>query len=354
MSQWARGELSEGWVTYPLTIKLKGGYETPAGDVLRRVRMENPRYESMLDIVKGWVGRNVGVGYVDEEGDFVTISSALEWQECVRSFLARNLAVKLRLAKQKTTSKLTIPDENISIEDRWDTIDHLLHNELGMPAHQKLEEAGCIPLPWVMVRDGYLLVSAKYLRNREETEAEVTEEKQVFSPSSSAQTDDPTIETISIGIATEGTAVKTSDISVGTLGVRTCDVQCNTAQKADDDEGTPYSDLSEGVCYDDEDDDDDDDDDDHDEGDTSYSYEAYLSDGDVRSFAHSTYSEDLKDDTDTKEVEEEEEEETKDVNPYSVQLAHMRELGIVDPDEVIIGMLQEMNGDIELAVTALL
>eukprot|EP01059_Diplonema_ambulator_P013440 TRINITY_DN2395_c0_g3_i1.p1 TRINITY_DN2395_c0_g3~~TRINITY_DN2395_c0_g3_i1.p1 ORF type:complete len:351 (+),score=68.55 TRINITY_DN2395_c0_g3_i1:71-1123(+) len=348
------GELCEGYVVYPLYISLKGRFTGARGEEVRRVRLCDTSFEGMKEVVGQWVGGSCRVRYVDDDGDEVEVGSAVEWQECARSFLERGSCVRLKLMRGKPVRGTNVSPECLSLDDQWGAIASLLHRELGMSPVQKLAEAKCIPLSWVINRESYLLISRRYLREaigRAETPEDITPQpplspvKSVSSVGVATEVSTPFVG-VSVGTnavatvectGTSTEAAMTSDISVGTYRVSTCDAMCSTLKEPET--------ANTEECEEDEEEEE------EDEEDATYSYEAYeepAGDDDDYDETSTCYSDDVKDADDSKGAD------ASSPPQYTAEIQVMREMGITEPEEVIINMLEEMKGNMELAICALL
>eukprot|EP01063_Lacrimia_lanifica_P031049 TRINITY_DN5045_c0_g3_i2.p2 TRINITY_DN5045_c0_g3~~TRINITY_DN5045_c0_g3_i2.p2 ORF type:complete len:1483 (+),score=475.38 TRINITY_DN5045_c0_g3_i2:100-4449(+) len=114
----------DDWVVYPLQIIVKSTYMSSKGvTVTRRMRLVNPTYERMREVVEAARGAAAGVEYRDPQGDVVSVTSWLEWQECVRVFIACGETVKLNLVRRKPAKGAVVPVGRaytcVPMEDRW-------------------------------------------------------------------------------------------------------------------------------------------------------------------------------------------------------------------------------------------
>ena len=155
-------------VILPFEISLKVSYPWGAHNqtVTRRVRLSDPSYERMKQTVNELGGvTDPCIIYTDDEGDAVVIGGALEWQECVRLFLTASTtgAVKISLTQAKVRlPKPTISFEHVTVDDRWDDIKQILRSE-GMQYPPPSDSP--VSFSWVNRRDGCLYISRRKLRN---------------------------------------------------------------------------------------------------------------------------------------------------------------------------------------------
>eukprot|EP00659_Diplonema_papillatum_P006925 gene6925-10644_t len=161
----------EGWILYPLHISMKVVCQKRTDSVTRRVRLVNPTYERMLEVVKGWTGCDKPtVFYQDSDSDWVRVGTQLEWQECVRQFLQNGDApVKLYARRSKkahaAAAAPAIPDELVAIDDRWAGLEAVLKRELGSDVFDRISEGQPIACSWVNVRGGTLMISKRVLKS---------------------------------------------------------------------------------------------------------------------------------------------------------------------------------------------
>ena len=154
------------WVVFPSQISVKGtvlgGSVAP---VMRRVSLVHPTFPRLLDVLDAWSAgaQNRVLTYTDGDGDVITIGGALEWQECVRTFLLAQKAVKLEVLLGVSPTPCGALSVSVTIDDRWDALHLILQKELGAGFDAATQGAD-INETWVVAEGGSLFVSRAALK----------------------------------------------------------------------------------------------------------------------------------------------------------------------------------------------
>eukprot|EP01060_Flectonema_neradi_P040572 TRINITY_DN92_c0_g1_i1.p1 TRINITY_DN92_c0_g1~~TRINITY_DN92_c0_g1_i1.p1 ORF type:complete len:648 (+),score=80.37 TRINITY_DN92_c0_g1_i1:113-2056(+) len=121
-------------------IRVNGSQE------MRRVRLVSPSFEALCNVVKKWVRGIYSIEYVDDEGDYITVETEEEWEECIDIWKTGGSGtLKLRVNNNinhevcERKSVFAINDENI------DGNKHHFHGMRCLPFFSSGRKRSCCP-----------------------------------------------------------------------------------------------------------------------------------------------------------------------------------------------------------------